>query len=79
MYFQKALKFESWDSVFIPIHEGGSHWYSAYIDFHLKRIEIYDSLRETCVANRSKPIPLQKNTHFMLVSSDFGNHLLSEI
>ncbi|KAF5345844.1 hypothetical protein D9757_014063 [Collybiopsis confluens] len=56
-----------WDSVFIPIHEHSSHWYSAFIDFRYKRIEIYDSLRETCVNNRQKPVPLRKNTNLMLV------------
>ncbi|KAF5360327.1 hypothetical protein D9757_013947 [Collybiopsis confluens] len=57
----------SWDSVFIPIHENTSHWYSAFIDFRYKRIQIYDSLRETCVINRQKPICLRKNTNLMLV------------
>ncbi|KAF5378377.1 hypothetical protein D9757_010889 [Collybiopsis confluens] len=57
----------SWDSVFIPIHENTSHWYSAFIDFCYKRIQIYDSLRETCVINCQKPICLRKNTNLMLV------------
>ncbi|KAJ3765351.1 hypothetical protein FB446DRAFT_709533 [Lentinula raphanica] len=61
------LQIDSWDSVFIPIHEGLSHWYSARIDFKLKRIDIFDSLRETCIANRRKPVPLRKNTNLMLV------------
>ncbi|KAF5351497.1 hypothetical protein D9757_013246 [Collybiopsis confluens] len=64
---QKALSIDFWDSVFIPIHESSSHWYSAYIDFRLKRIEIYDSLRATCVANRQKPVLLRKNANLMLV------------
>ncbi|KAJ3711597.1 hypothetical protein C8R42DRAFT_728613 [Lentinula raphanica] len=61
------LQIDSWDSVFIPIHEGLSHWYSARIDFKLKRIDIFDSLRETCIANRRKPVPLRKNMNLMLV------------
>ncbi|KAF5382238.1 hypothetical protein D9757_008922 [Collybiopsis confluens] len=64
---QKIQGFETWDSIFIPIHGNSSHWYSAYIDFRLKRIQIYDSLRETCVLNRQKPIPLRQNTKLMLV------------
>ncbi|KAJ3831804.1 hypothetical protein F5878DRAFT_667182 [Lentinula raphanica] len=64
---QNMLALESWDSVFIPIHEGSSHWYSVRIDFILRRIDIYDSLQETCLVNRSKPIPLRKNTNLMLV------------
>ncbi|KAJ3966095.1 hypothetical protein EV361DRAFT_954398 [Lentinula raphanica] len=64
---QNFLALESWDSVFIPIHEGCSHWYSARIDFVLKRIDIYDSLQETCIANRQKPVSLRKNTNLMLV------------
>ncbi|KAF5343887.1 hypothetical protein D9757_015253 [Collybiopsis confluens] len=57
----------SWDAVFIPIHEGSCHWYSAWIDFSRKRIEIYDSLREVCTTNRPKPLLLRKNTSLMLV------------
>ncbi|KAF5367322.1 hypothetical protein D9757_010090 [Collybiopsis confluens] len=64
---QGALGLEFWDSVFIPIHESSSHWYSAYIDFRLKRIEIYDSLQETCLTNRRKPVLLRKNAKLMLV------------
>ncbi|KAJ3963613.1 hypothetical protein EV361DRAFT_874710, partial [Lentinula raphanica] len=64
---QNMLALESWDSVFIPIHEGSSHWYSARIDFILRRIDIYDSLQETCLVNRSKPISMRKNTNLMLV------------
>ncbi|KAF5347228.1 hypothetical protein D9757_014573 [Collybiopsis confluens] len=64
---QLKLGLQSWDSVFIPIHENNSHWYSVYIDFRLKRIEIYDSLRERCEANRQKPIAMRKNTNLMLV------------
>ncbi|KAJ3753474.1 hypothetical protein EV360DRAFT_87753 [Lentinula raphanica] len=64
---QKVLGLETWDAVFIPIHEKSSHWYSAYIDFRLKRIEIYDSLEETCLTNRQKPISQRKNTHLLIV------------
>ncbi|KAJ3965270.1 hypothetical protein EV361DRAFT_939665 [Lentinula raphanica] len=64
---QQMLGLKSWDSVFIPIHEGSSHWYSARIDFRLKRIDIYDSLRETCILNRQKPVSARKNTNLMLV------------
>ncbi|KAF5387510.1 hypothetical protein D9757_006537 [Collybiopsis confluens] len=64
---QKRLGLKSWDAVFIPIHENSSHWYSAYIDFSRKRIEIYDSLRETCESNRPKPLRQRKNTNLMLV------------
>ncbi|KAF5370489.1 hypothetical protein D9757_013126 [Collybiopsis confluens] len=62
----KILRLETWDSVFIPIHENRSHWYSAYIDFRLRRIEIYDSLRDTCLTNRQKPVLLRKNANLML-------------
>ncbi|KAF5347875.1 hypothetical protein D9757_013413 [Collybiopsis confluens] len=61
------LGLETWDSVFIPIHEDNSHWYSVYIDFRCKRIEIYDSLRERCEANRQKPVAQRKNTNLMLI------------
>ncbi|KAJ3754293.1 hypothetical protein EV360DRAFT_86973 [Lentinula raphanica] len=64
---QEMLLLNSWDSVFIPIHEASSHWYSVRIDFKLKRIDIFDSLRETCLVNRQKPLPLRKNTKLMLV------------
>ncbi|KAF5343010.1 hypothetical protein D9757_015287 [Collybiopsis confluens] len=67
---EKALNtlcLETWDSVFIPIHENLSHWYSAYINFRLKQIKIYDSLRDTCLANRQKPVLLRKNANLMLV------------
>ncbi|KAF5332993.1 hypothetical protein D9757_015438 [Collybiopsis confluens] len=57
----------NWDTVFIPIHEGASHWYSAMINFSLKRIEIYDSLWNVCMDNRPRPLPLRKNTSLMLV------------
>jgi Ulp1 family protease len=66
---QKVLGFESWDSIFIPINEDHCHWYSAFIDFRNKRIEIYDSLRETCLVNRQKPVALRKNANLMLVSA----------
>ncbi|KAJ3748191.1 hypothetical protein EV360DRAFT_89847, partial [Lentinula raphanica] len=64
---QKVLKLETFDAVFLPINESSSHWYSAYIDFRLKRIEIYDSVKETCLINRQKPIPERKNSKLMLV------------
>lgn len=66
---QNNQNLKSWDSVFIPINENRSHWFSAHIDFRHKRIEIYDSLRDTCVINRQKPIPLRKNAKLMLVST----------
>ncbi|KAF5370525.1 hypothetical protein D9757_010151 [Collybiopsis confluens] len=73
----KSLCLASWDSVFIPIHENSSHWYSAYIDFRHKRIEIYDSLRDTCLANRQKPVLLRKNANLMLPNTyDCGVHTL---
>ncbi|KAF5377988.1 hypothetical protein D9757_009835 [Collybiopsis confluens] len=73
----KVLDIESWDSVFIPIHEGSSHWYSAYIDFRLKKIEIYDSLQEICLLNRQKPVPQRKNTNLMIPNAwDCGIHTL---
>lgn len=58
----------TWDSVFIPINENHSHWYSAYIDFRNKYIHIYDSWGETCLINEQKPVLLRKNTGLMLVS-----------
>ncbi|KAF5361202.1 hypothetical protein D9757_013605 [Collybiopsis confluens] len=61
------LGLQSWDSVFIPINENQSHWYSARIDFRLKRIDIYDSLRERCIDNRQKPPLLRKNAGLMLI------------
>ncbi|KAJ3753319.1 hypothetical protein EV360DRAFT_74606 [Lentinula raphanica] len=64
---QRFLKLEVWDAVFIPIHENESHWYSAYIDFRLKRIEIYDSLQQTYLDNYTKPAILRKNTRITLV------------
>ncbi|KAF5364863.1 hypothetical protein D9757_012750 [Collybiopsis confluens] len=63
----RNLGIGSWDSVFIPINENRMHWYSAYIDFRLKRIQIFDSLETTCVANRDKPLAFQKNMKLMLV------------
>ncbi|KAF5346610.1 hypothetical protein D9757_014286 [Collybiopsis confluens] len=62
-----SLCIDRWDSVFIPINENRTHWYSAYIDFRLKRIEIFDSLETTCTVNREKPLAHQKNTKLMLV------------
>ncbi|KAF5341360.1 hypothetical protein D9757_015199 [Collybiopsis confluens] len=72
----KILRLETWDSVFIPIHENRSHWYSAYIDFRLRRIEIYDSLRDTCLTNRQKPVLLRKNANLMLRSWDGSEMIL---
>ncbi|KAF5336700.1 hypothetical protein D9757_015357 [Collybiopsis confluens] len=57
----------NWDAVFIPINERSVHWYSAYIDFRLRRIEIFDSLEINCKSNRNKPVIHQKNTQLMLV------------
>lgn len=67
---QKKQNLSKWDNVFIPINENNSHWYSACINFRLKRIDIYDSLREICLTNRQKPVQLRKNTHTMLVCLD---------
>ncbi|KAF5348219.1 hypothetical protein D9757_015200 [Collybiopsis confluens] len=55
---ERAFNFcsSTWDSVFIPIHKNCLHWYSAFIDFRFRRIKVYDSLRETCVTNRQKPV-----------------------
>ncbi|KAF5346216.1 hypothetical protein D9757_014048 [Collybiopsis confluens] len=64
---EKELSIKGWDSVFIPINENSQHWYSAYIDFRLKRIEIYDSLQETHQVNMNKPITERKYTKLMLV------------
>lgn len=58
----------AWDSVFIPINENHSHWYSAYIDFCNKYIHVYDSWGETCLVNQQKPVLLRKNSGLMLVS-----------
>ncbi|KAF5384608.1 hypothetical protein D9757_007521 [Collybiopsis confluens] len=58
---------KDWDSVFIPINEMHTHWYSARIDFREKRVDIYDSLRERCISNRKKPPLLRKNANLMLV------------
>ncbi|KAF5356508.1 hypothetical protein D9757_014228 [Collybiopsis confluens] len=57
----------NWDSVFIPINERSTHWFSTYIDFRCRQIEIYDSLEINCVNNRRKPITHQKNTQLMLI------------
>ncbi|KAF5364854.1 hypothetical protein D9757_012748 [Collybiopsis confluens] len=62
----KALEIERWDSVFIPVNENSSHWFSLFIDFRLKHIQICDSLEKTCTTNRKKPISLQKNAQLML-------------
>ncbi|KAF5364876.1 hypothetical protein D9757_013038 [Collybiopsis confluens] len=56
-----------WDSVFIPINEDSTHWYSAHIDFRSKRIDIFDSLRDRCIQNRQKPLLERKNSKLMLV------------
>ncbi|KIK71646.1 hypothetical protein GYMLUDRAFT_33806 [Collybiopsis luxurians FD-317 M1] len=72
---QKDLNLDAWDSVSIPINEDGAHWFSAYIDFRSKRIDIFDSLEETCVLNRQKPILLRKNAQLMLMSIPFYANL----
>ena len=54
--------------MFIPINENNTHWYSVYIDFCAKRINIYDSLEETFLVNQQKAIPYHKNMSLMLVS-----------
>lgn len=64
-----------WDSVFIPINENHSHWYSAYINFEHKFIHIYDSWAQTCLTNQRKPVMQRKNTALMLVSPKDGNGL----
>ncbi|KAJ3751464.1 hypothetical protein DFH05DRAFT_1570329 [Lentinula detonsa] len=64
---KKAQNLSSWESVFIPINESNSHWYSACINFRLQRVEIYDSLREVYLKSRENPVPLRKNTKTMLV------------
>lgn len=56
-----------WDSIFIPINENHSHWYSAYIDFRHKHIHVYDSWGETCRINKRKPVLQRKNAGLMLV------------
>ncbi|KIK50215.1 hypothetical protein GYMLUDRAFT_253165 [Collybiopsis luxurians FD-317 M1] len=64
---EKAQDLKDWESVFIPINENNSHWYSACINFRSQRIEIYDSLRHVCLVNRRKPVQSRKNTDIMLV------------
>lgn len=67
---QKQLNLDmAWDSVFIPINENHSHWYSAYIDFQNKKIHVYDSWGSTCLLNEEKPVLLRKHSGLMLVST----------
>ncbi|KAF5378054.1 hypothetical protein D9757_011534 [Collybiopsis confluens] len=63
----ERLRLKNWDSVFIPINENRLHWYSAHINFRLKRINIYDSLRDRCIENRERPPLLRKNASLMLM------------
>lgn len=76
---QKKLQLHSWDTVFIPINENHSHWYSASINFCRKRIDIYDSLRERCLSNRKKAVPLRRNTNLMLVNVLLESSAYSEL
>lgn len=72
---QKSLALNgTWDSVFIPINENNAHWYSAYIDFQNKSIQIYDSWGDTCLMNQQKPVLLRKYSGLMLVSTIFKQH-----
>ncbi|KAF5370494.1 hypothetical protein D9757_013117 [Collybiopsis confluens] len=57
----------NWDSVFIPVNENKTHWYSARIDFHLRRIDIYDSLKERYTVNQRKPMLLRRNAPLMMM------------
>ncbi|KAF5370413.1 hypothetical protein D9757_013148 [Collybiopsis confluens] len=67
-WYRDAVKgVSTWNSVFIPINERKTHWYSARIDFHLKRIDIYDSLEDRYVINRKKPVLLRKNAKLMMI------------
>lgn len=69
---QKSLALNgAGDSVFIPINENNAHWYSAYIDFQNKSIQIYDSWGDTCLMNQQKLVLLRKNSGLMLVSTIF--------
>ncbi|KAF5348935.1 hypothetical protein D9757_015257 [Collybiopsis confluens] len=71
-FYRDAVKgIPNWDRVFIPINEGRMHWYSARIDFHLKRIDIFDSLEDRyMIVNRKKPVLLQKNAKLMMLSAE---------
>ncbi|KAF5347870.1 hypothetical protein D9757_014943 [Collybiopsis confluens] len=66
-YDDAAKGIPNWDSVFIPINKAGMHWYSARIDYHLKRIDIYDSLEDRYIANRKKPVLLRRNAKLMMI------------
>lgn len=65
---QRDLCLTTLDSVFIPINENNTHWYSTCINVSAKQIDIYDSLEETYLVNQQKPILSRKNTKLMLVS-----------
>ncbi|KAF5375771.1 hypothetical protein D9757_009016 [Collybiopsis confluens] len=64
---KKTQDLSSWDRVFIPINENNAHWFSASINFSLKRIDVHDSLPEVYLGNRKKPIWERKNTDTMLI------------
>lgn len=71
IFLQKAQHINKFNHLFIPINGGRRHWYSACIDYVRKRIDIYDSLQEVCVSNRSKPAGERQNANLMLVSVSF--------
>ena len=56
------------DKVFVPIHDS-EHWFSALIDYHSKKIKIYDSWQPTYELNHMQNIEQQKNVPLMLVSN----------
>ncbi|KAF5358890.1 hypothetical protein D9757_014503 [Collybiopsis confluens] len=64
---QTQMVAKCWDKIFIPINEDDCHWFSASINFHLKRIDIYDSLRKVYESNNRKPICQRKNTNTILI------------
>ncbi|KAF5369731.1 hypothetical protein D9757_011998 [Collybiopsis confluens] len=66
-YLDAVKGISNWDRVFIPINESKTHWYSARIDFHLKRIDIYDSLKDRYAGNRGKPVLLRRNAPLMMI------------
>ncbi|KAJ3991171.1 hypothetical protein F5050DRAFT_1716310 [Lentinula boryana] len=69
---KKAQNLLSWESVFIPINESNSHWYSACINFRLQQVQIYDSLCEVYLKSRENPVQLRKNTKTMLLTEILG-------
>src|ERR1700742_1656904 len=75
IFLQKAQHIDRFNQLFIPINGGRCHWYSACIDYVRKRIDIYDSLQEFCVSNRSKPADERQNANLMLVSASFSSIL----